>query len=449
MNVGTLKKYTGLCIEKRKDVMRAIIIFEVIYMLIVDGVFLSLPVVSSFHYVLDLANIVLIGGLVIDVKDVLKIKDKWIFIPWILYAAVCIISVAVNSIDILLFLWAVRNTFRFVIFFLSCIVYVRKDDVKKFMKLMLNLQFINFPIVVIQYIYCKINKEVIEGIWLDHIGGIFGMETGCSGRLNIYLAVIFIIALAELFEKEKITWRFLFISLSAILCASFSEIKFFVAESIILLFVLTVLYIKKVRFTLTLETVLIHLLFCLIGVVVMHYAISPLATKALNNYNRYELMASDVYQISRSHAFSQINSLFFDNDVMKKIFGLGFGNCEFAKFSFLISDFYKQYGEYNYRWFSHQMIYLETGYAGFITFAGIFVTVAIQSFKTFLKDNSNRFMAAVAVAVAALTFVNLWYNNAIRTDLGYINYFLLAVCMIFTQRDFEKENSFDELNRTI
>lgn len=439
MKSNIKKNYLIMNTGKRKNIMRMLLLLEVVYVLLFDGFFQSITYFSWIHYTLDFANLILLCGLSLDIKSISKIKkDLWVFIPWLLYGIICVLSAVINKVNILLFLWALRNTFRFLIFFVSCIVYIDKEDMMKFLKMIVNLQFVNFPVVIIQFVYFKLNRDQIEGIWFDHIGGIFGIETGCTGNLNFYLSLILIIVLVEVFEKKAITWKYTFVVMSAMLCAALSELKFFFFEVVAFFAVFVVLYIKKVNFVLIVKSFLILAFWGSVCFFLM-YKVCPTSVKYLADYASYEKACSDVYKISRSHAFSDINNFFFGDSIVYRIFGLGFGNCENGRFSFLTSDFFNQYGAYNYRWFSHQMLYLETGILGFITFACFPVFIALHAFRIFLKDDSHRFIAAFTIGVAAITFICLWYNNIIRTDFAYVNYLCLSALLIFLRSDFKSE----------
>lgn len=82
------------------------------------------------------------------------------------------------------------------------------------------------------------------------------------------------------------------------------------------------------------------------------------------------------YRIPRVGSFQVINNLFLRTPI-KEWFGLGIGNCDTSAFSFLQSDFYRAYGDYNYRWFTNQWTYLECGIGGFGLYVFFFVTLII------------------------------------------------------------------------
>lgn len=425
MSLKTRKNFFG---SVNKDVfMRILIISQVIFFILFDGFFRLIPILENFHHASDIVTIIMAFVLIFDFRKVINIKEKWIFIPLLLYSVICVATAIFNRVEPMLFIWAVRNTFRFFVFYIACIIYVKKEDVIFFLKHLPKVQFINFPLVIIEYVVVECFPELFSKISQDHIGGIFGMEIGCNGQMNIFLCAILIICLSNAFEREKIEPFTVFIFLSTAICAAIAEIKFFFPEVIGIFVICGVLYYKSIKrkpiFFVKLSG--LTLLSIIIGVAIM-YIIYPYALMVYSDYPKYEHSAASTYVIGRMNAFSFINDHFFENSILRSLFGFGFGSCEYSDFSLLASDFYRKYGYYHYYWFSHQMLYLETGLIGFITFAMHFVITALQGFISYLKNNKNVTVSVFCVAFSAVLFVNLFYNNQIRSDGAYFSYFLLA-----------------------
>ena len=134
------------------------------------------------------------------------------------------------------------------------------------------------------------------------------------------------------------------------------------------------------------------------------------------------------YNISRLNAFSEINTIFFHDSFLKNLFGYGFGNCEYSTINIFCSDFYKLYGFYNYRWFANQWIFLETGYAGVISFCSFFVISFIISFKN--SKNivvKNKSLIETGIIMTIICLISFFYNSLLKADYGYIAYFSLAI----------------------
>lgn len=426
---------------KRKNFMRILIICQIIYLLVFNGTFASFPVLSKIRYLTDIVTIALAVGLFFDRKSLYNLKGKAYYIPLLIYSIVCVSTAIAYKTPIIIFLWAVRNTFRFFVFFFACIVYVQKDDIKKFCDFIIKLQFINVPLMLIQHFYFKqFTREEVR-FPSDHISGIFGFNTGSNGLINIYICIVLIIILIDFFEREKINWIHIFSLGNVMFCMAFAELKVFLPEAIVIFIICCFFYFRKiVQKPLLLAVITSLFIFCLIVGIILMIGLYPGTQKNFQkSYSEYEAATSSVYKLGRIGAFSKINDIFFKNDILKNLFGLGFGNCEYSNFSFLVSDFYQKYGDYNYRWFTHQMLYLETGAVGFISFASFFITMAIQALVVFCKQPSNKKTAVFSIALSAVLFSNLWYNCIIRADFGYICYFCLAFTpILINNKNYER-----------
>lgn len=431
----------GRFLEKRWKLMRGLIIAQVLYLLLFDGIFLSLPVVSKMHYLTDIVTLLLACGLICDCRSLFKLKGLWIMIPLVLYTIVCVGTAIANHVEFRLVLWAARNTFRFFVFFLACFRYLTRTDYEKFAKFLVRIQFVNFPLAVIETVYCQIFPKKVGAPLGDHVGGIFGMEVGCNSRLNIYLCLILVISLIEVLNRSKGGFRnFILICSTSMLCAAMAELKAFFFEAVALFLICCVLYIRSVKFTTILKLFGI-LAVCSGGAFLAMYQLYPYSVSAFADYGAYEQGAANVYMISRTRAFSQINEMFFKDSIWKRLFGFGFGNCEYASYPIFTSDFYNVYGYLNYRWFSHQMLYLETGAVGFIAFSAFFVVTALQALLVFLRNDKNRAIAAFSVAISTLLLANLLYNNCIRSDFAYVSYLCLAAVPVLLNTNFAKDDS--------
>lgn len=432
--------------EKRGAFMRGLILAQVAYMLVLDGFFASVPVVDKTRYLLDVITIILGMGIYFDKKIISRIKSKEYYFPLLIYAAICVVTAVTRKTEPLLFLWAVRNTFRFFVFFFACVIYIRKDDIKIFFDFLIRLQFVNLPAVIIEYIYFKPIPKAERGILADNIGGVFGAELGGNGILNIYICLILIIILISFYEREQLKPIHLFSIGNVMICAAFAELKVFFPEAIGIFVICSTFYIKKIRKKpLQFLKLLSYFAISLFAYYLIVLQLYPYVERDFSGgYSGYEERTSSVYKLGRIGAFSKINEIFFKDSLSLNLFGLGFGNCEYSAFSFLVSDFYKQYGDYNYRWFTHQMLYLETGIAGFISYASFFVTLAVQSLVFFHEKKEYRSVCVFSIAVSAILFITLWYNSLIRSDFAYVCFFCLAFVPLLINND----SAFEETNIT-
>ena len=143
------------------------------------------------------------------------------------------------------------------------------------------------------------------------------------------------------------------------------------------------------------------------------------------------------YNLSRFHAFSNINQLFFHGNPLLNLFGLGFGNCEYSSFSFLQSPFYGEYGQYNYRWFMHQMLFQETGYLGLLGYIGTLAAVVAGAWKNRNKQR-HEFLHEFVVVMGIIAIMNVWYDASLRSECAYMIWFVLATSAIVVRKDDDK-----------
>ena len=180
----------------------------------------------------------------------------------------------------------------------------------------------------------------------------------------------------------------------------------------------------------------------LLGFVVVINLVDRLAPDMLNilfnkkNFMDYATATFDEgYRIPRVGSFQVINNLFLRTPI-KEWFGLGIGNCDTSAFSFFQSDFYRAYGDYNYRWFTNQWTYLECGIGGFGLYVFFFVTLIITLLAKLKRyPNAIRpYMIASAIFTVAMIFL-MWHSSAIRVDTAYIIYFGMAIGFVAMQYD--------------
>lgn len=420
---------------QRVNLMRSLIYAQILFLLLFAGFFGSVPILSSIHYLTDVVTLILLIGVIRERKVLFYVKEQCILIPMIIYISVCLLSVALNGGSIALVLWAARNTYRFFVFYCACICYLEEEDLQKFVKFIVGLQIINFLLVIVEFVFLTVWPEYQTGWKQDMIGGIFGMRKGCNGALNIFLCMVFTAGIIRILEDAMSEKKWLYLCLSTVLCASLAEVKIFFLEMWFICLPCVLLLHKQKKLKQILKLLLILAVTCGTCVLLMHY-MYPYSKGRFLNYLHYEEAHSvDAYRIGRLSAFRQINELFFGESLKYQWIGFGFGNCEYSRFGVFTSDFYKLYGDYNYRWFTHQMLYLETGILGVVSFACILGTASLQALAYVFKKREHWGLSLFACVMAGIFLINLIYNNNIRGDYAYIDYACLAIVPILVNRE--------------
>jgi hypothetical protein len=295
------------------------------------------------------------------------------------------------------------------------------------------MQVVNCIFVAFEYLI--LNKKN------DYLGGMFGVEHGCNGSLNIYLVIICAYAICRFATKNASLIKVALIILSSVVIAGLSEIKFFYIELavIILLFVL----INRLSFK--------NVVAIIIGAVALYVAYKVMfsvnndSLYVFTNLDNLKDYSSNDYgntRISRTAPISQINTWFFGSNKKYQLFGYGFGACEESKsFSWANSSFASVYGTLQYRNLSASMLYIELGWTGLIAFTLIFVFAffLIQSKKKYCKQNIQ--LAIFSQIICVMAIMNMWYNSEIRLSIAYLTYLSIAGATICIKDGYKRSKS--------
>lgn len=399
---------------------KRLIYIQIYYNFIVKFLISEFGLPSAFNYVTDLFLLLLmpcIGSCWRASIRELHLAGVWKCICCFTFAVM--LSDIFNLVSPLLILWAVRNTYRFFVFYIACVAILEREDIDKIWKILLHFQALNIVLSLFQFFvqHCK----------QDSLGGIYGK--GGNGASNIYFCILLTVCLSRYLKGRSSFLELLYVLSSTILLSAMAEIKIYFFEVAII----AVLVFLFSRFTL-------KIFFVVIGIVVLaslglhillsifpFWANSMIAS--INNFQSFLKMAGATgggYNISRTNAFAQISNVFFGNNTFLEIFGFGFGNCEMSNIPIFTSEFYKQYGYYNYRWFAHSMIFLETGYLGFITFCSFFIGCFVHAHKWKKKMEGYEWVKPAVMTLSIIGLIVLWYDLTLKTECAYIYYAVLA-----------------------
>lgn len=412
---------------------KKLIYIQIIMVLCVFFLISTLHFPSFLSYVTDIINfLLLICIFKIRGAKLKQLGGKYINISIGVFIISIVLGIIFNLVSPILVAWGARNLFRGIIFFVACVKFLDEEDIEKIFKIFFCAQIINVLATLYQYFAL--------GIKQDYLGGIFGTSQGCNGATNVFCIILLIYFGVSYINKNIPIYIFAVIGLTTLIIAALAEIKIYYME-FALIIVLVILFSKPSFRTFFVVGITIVGLFIAIDLM---KKIFPLQYETLVNFEllkQYADAKGGGYNISRLNAFGDINRLFFHNNIILKLFGYGLGGCEMSSFSFLISDFYKMYGHYNYRWFTHMMIYLQNGLVGIVLYINIFVQIfihAIRKRKIFNKINIYGIFVSI---LSILVIINIWYNQAMLTEVQYLIYFALSICLVQTKSNKYSENS--------
>lgn len=334
----------------------------------------------------------------------------------LVYLAVFVLYLILTQISNFVMPWlafqAFRKTFRFYLFFFVCAVMLTDKWIDKIMKMMLIMQIPNLLISLYQYF--------IQGLNQDNLGGIFGIEKGVNAYSNVFLCLICTYIIVRYLDKQIKLLPMLMTIASSLLIAVLAELKVFFIE-IVVLTLLAVLFshpsartVKTIGFSLAGFAAALALL----GIVFPEHMAILLSFALLAQYTTGAIHG---YNISRLNAFPEINKIFFKGNVFRNLFGYGFGNCDSG------SAFYEKFQDYHYTWFSHQLMFLETGYVGIIFSVVFFIIVFAYATKSKKRNPQNEVYYTFTQITSILCVIWMVYNQTLHCEAAYLVFFVLAI----------------------
>ena len=320
----------------------------------------------------------------------------------------------------LYYLWGVRNNFRYYAAFFAFCVFLSGSDVEGYFRLFDKLFWINLIVSVVQFVF--LGKEG------DYLGGIFGTQKGGNGYTNIFFCIILTKSIIYYLEKKEslraCAWKFA----AAMVVAAMAELKFFFAEAVLIL-ILAVLFTDfSWRKVLLIAGGLAGVA---AGAALLVVIFPDFAGFFTGRWLWNNAISAAGYtssgDMNRLNAIGMSNELFLKNGWMR-LFGMGMGNCETSAFAFLNSPFFERFGDLHYTWMSHAMMYLECGWTGLVFYFGFFLLVYFRTRKI-ERTGGRRIKSHCLIArmMAVLCMVIAIYNSSMRTEAGYMAYFVLAV----------------------
>lgn len=331
-----------------------------------------------------------------------------------------------NLVSPLLTLWGARNNLRFFAFFFVCIGLLGKKDVDSIVTLFKVFYWMNVIMCLFQYF--------VLGYSNDYLGGFFGITQGCNAYINILICIILAITFGEYFTKRMNLIKLIPYVITTLLIATLCELKIFYIEFIIIAFV-TLLCTKPsfktigICFFIGIGLLMAIQLMIRYNPEILAMFTDPDSIEYYLSGNGY----TNSGDLNRFSAIQDIHSMFFDGDLFHSLFGFGLGNCEYSSFSFLQSDFYKQYGFLNYRWMTHAWVYLEQGAIGLILLVGFFLSIL-----GYIIYNRKRIRKDIQIAVIAFLptcLIGIIYNCALELEASYIIAIMCSLPFILMKQE--------------
>ena len=150
----------------KKLTIKSLIIFQFFFVFLYSGICDLTGIPTTVSYFIDILNLCLLVYILCDRlkwKKLYRYKMNAVVISMLVLCCVCLLTSLLNKVSPQLVVWAVRNEFRYFPFFIGCVLYLTKDNIKSLINVLFKLQVLNVIISLIQFF--------IYGIDQDRLGG--------------------------------------------------------------------------------------------------------------------------------------------------------------------------------------------------------------------------------------------------------------------------------------
>ena len=379
---------------------------------------LQLP--SILKYTADFAWVILLAFMTIHRKLELHKHTLPILMLVLGFALYSVVLYLFHFQSPFYLLWGLRNNFRFYVFFFAVVKYLKQSDADKILKFLQDLFWVNAIVSLFQYF--------VFGYKQDVLGGIFGTHVGSNSSTIIFFTIVLSYSFIKYFNGTESVFLCYSKSIVALFISALSELKMFFVVFIVIVF--TCAFMAKF----TWKKVLILLLAPILVIIFSELLMLLFGfDDFLKIKNIWELATQEHYSSSQTvNRLSAIPTLAktIVVDLKDRIFGLGLGNCDTSAFKICNTPFYQTYGFLRYTFFSGAFLFLEVGYIGLILFTSFFLLCFILTVKQMKRDNVNKMHCQLAIIMCILAAMLIFYNAALRADVGYMVYFILALPFI-------------------
>ena len=378
-----------------------------------------LGVPHAVRYLMDVAWISLLALMLLYRRRLPRSVDSlalWV----ILFFVYTLLAYVAHYQSGLYYLWGLRNNFRYYGAFFAFVILLKQGDGEDYLKLFDRIFWIHAAISVFQFVFLD-----LEG---DHLGGVFITEAGGNAYTNLFLLIVVTRSVVLYLEKREKLGVCTAKLVTAVVVAAMAELKFFFVE-LVLVIILASLF---ARFSWRKLLVIVGgFLVVVLGAFFLTRLFPHFSDFFSYRWFLETALSAKGYtsagDMNRLTAIPMINELWLKN-WGQRLFGLGLGNCDTSGFAFLDTPFFQANGHMHYTWLSYAFWYLECGAIGLAFYWGFFALLYFK-IRRIEKSAEGDLVSCCRVAriMAALCVVLSIYNSSLRTEAGYMAYFVLAV----------------------
>lgn len=351
---------------------------------------------------------------------------KWLLAVISAFFLLTLVGQALNFQSPLYYLSGLRNNGRYFVFFFACIFFLKSEQRETYMKVIDGIFVVNFVVTLYQFF--------VLGIQWDYLGGIFGVEIGCSSDTNLLLLIVIAHSVIRYMHQREKAWECLFKCVAALIVAALAEIKIFFLEfaAIVVLAVLMTKFTRKKLF---------FMLGCGVGIVIGIQVLSLLFPGWAGWFN-LSAMLETATSSGGYMGMGDLNRLtaapVLWNDFLltlpQKLFGLGLGNCDCGPVNAMTSAFYGEYYHLNYTLFSSGFILLETGLVGTLVYLSFFLLLFFAAHSLERSGRADPMYCQLTKILSPMCLVLFVYDCTLRTENGFFLYFAIALAFMGSRK---------------
>ena len=396
-------------------------LFVLYFTVVMEALISELGLPPSLRYINDFFVVILFLALIAKPGRVIARVGVPVLLATMIVFFVFTSSSILSEVKPALYLWALRNTFRGFIFFFACVTYLRKEDLPRVIDALLMLQVVS--------LFLALDQHFVLGLDMDSTGGLFGRGNGAG--VNPFNALLFAYYFNTYLSGNQSIKKLIVSLTSSLLIAAVAEEKITFVLFVVIILVSLLLTRASKRLV---AAVLIAVVAGCIGLNILRILYPEMfdIMTSFDEMGQYLTSTHDVgYVLPRVGAFPIIKKMFFGSDFLKTLFGVGFGNGETSSFSFLVGPYYAAYGFLNYRWFTHQWVFLECGYLGFYCYLSFFIIVLLtimKKLRSVTREEQSLLICGAALTICAV--ISIWYNATLKVDMCYLTFFSLSLGFI-------------------
>ena len=422
-------------VKKKSGRIVTLIYFELIFNLIIKFLIGNMHLPSMLNYVTDLILVWILLEY-FHQKRHRRIPKSLVWCFTCLWV-ISFISYVLNIYSPLLYVWGFRNNFRFILFAMMCAVYLRKRDIQTIMEILYGFFCLNIVVVTYQYFFVSYSAGAIG----DFISGLFsnGAERGGNASLCWLMVIVCAHAIVNYLNKTGTLRHMIFVLGASIYMASLAEIKIFYLEVIIIGIVSILVCRKSLK---VFALVIIGVIGLFAGIKMLYYFFPGFA-----DFFTYEAMMEYVTReggyssrgyatgIDRMTAIPYVMKNFLTTST-SRLFGRGLGNADYSSFSFLTSQFYKQYSWSGYSFFYSAFITIEMGLVGLITYIINILNYMSFSITSRTSSMNEKSVNQTALVIGLICILSIFANPTMKLEASaYMVYLVLAMPFALKRED--------------